>query len=169
MVLWLARLSTAAVSRFWNAPSVARLVEICSSAASSAVIARLAPTWVLMSTSDSFMPLSGLVELVNMQIGEVIFEVENWSVYHPQHIHRQVVKNLSLKVRAGVKWNNGDDFTADDVANNLTRWCDGNVEGNSMATRMGSLVENNAAVAADIAVAMSKHDKAKAKAGKGDA
>ncbi|WP_165224268.1 multiple monosaccharide ABC transporter ATP-binding protein [Affinirhizobium pseudoryzae] len=34
-------------------------------------------------------------------IGEMIFEVDDWSVYHPQHTHRQVVKNLSLKVRAG--------------------------------------------------------------------
>lgn len=35
------------------------------------------------------------------KIGEVIFEVDNWSVYHPQHSHRQVVKNVSMKVRAG--------------------------------------------------------------------
>jgi putative multiple sugar transport system ATP-binding protein len=35
------------------------------------------------------------------KIGEVIFEVENWSVYHPQHTERQVVKNVSMKVRAG--------------------------------------------------------------------
>jgi putative multiple sugar transport system ATP-binding protein len=35
------------------------------------------------------------------KIGDVIFEVENWSVYHPQHSHRQMVKNVSMQVRAG--------------------------------------------------------------------
>ena len=35
------------------------------------------------------------------KIGEVIFEVENWSVHHPQHSERQVVKNVSMQVRAG--------------------------------------------------------------------
>jgi putative multiple sugar transport system ATP-binding protein len=35
------------------------------------------------------------------KIGDVIFEVENWSAYHPQHSERQVVKNVSMQVRAG--------------------------------------------------------------------
>lgn len=45
-----------------------------------------------------------------------------------------------LRVRPGVNWNDGrGTLTAQDVAYNFTRWCDGTWEGNSMAARMGSL------------------------------
>ena len=35
------------------------------------------------------------------QIGETVFEVKNWSVYHPQHRDRQVIRNIDIAIRKG--------------------------------------------------------------------
>jgi putative multiple sugar transport system ATP-binding protein len=35
------------------------------------------------------------------KVGEVIFQVENWSAYHQLHANVQVVKNVNLSIRRG--------------------------------------------------------------------
>jgi putative multiple sugar transport system ATP-binding protein len=37
----------------------------------------------------------------NAKIGEPVFEVKNWSCYHPLHAERQMIKNIDLHVKRG--------------------------------------------------------------------
>lgn len=40
-------------------------------------------------------------ERIDCPVGDVVLEVKNWNVYHPEDANRQVLKNINIKVRAG--------------------------------------------------------------------
>lgn len=71
--------------------------------------------------------------------------LESWEI-------SEDAKTYILNVRPGVTWHNGDPLTAEHVAHNITRWCDKEFEGNSMAGRFATLIDQNTNNAAEGAI-----------------
>ncbi len=76
---------------------------------------------------------------------EYLVTYENDGTFKPSLLESwdisEDAKTYTLNVRKGVKWNNGDDLTAEHIAANIAGWCDKDVEGNSMAGRFGTLID----------------------------
>ncbi|WP_424970158.1 ABC transporter substrate-binding protein [Dinoroseobacter sp. S76] len=71
--------------------------------------------------------------------------LESWEVNEDATVY-------VLNVRPNATWNNGDPFTAEDVARNIAGWCDTSLEGNSMAARFSGLIDAETGQARDGAI-----------------
>jgi peptide/nickel transport system substrate-binding protein len=70
---------------------------------------------------------------------------ESWEV-------NEDATQYTFNIRKGVKWNNGDELTAEHIAFNFNRWAEGEAEGNSMAARVDAIVDPETKKAIDGAI-----------------
>ena len=81
---------------------------------------------------------------VGRQVAEYLTFTDGKNITHPYLLKDWVVsddlKTWTLNVRQGVKWNNGDTFTADDVIFNFNQWMDKDV-GSSMLGLVGEYLD----------------------------
>ncbi|WP_019956379.1 ABC transporter substrate-binding protein [Yoonia vestfoldensis] len=87
---------------------------------------------------------------------EYLVEYNNDGSFQPMLLESWEVNDNAtvyiLNVRQGVTWNDGTPFTAEDVARNITGWCDTTVEGNSMAARFSAIIDTETGQALEGAI-----------------
>ncbi len=87
---------------------------------------------------------------------EYLVEYNNDGTFQPMLLESWEVNDNAtvyvLNVRQGVTWNDGTPFTAEDVARNITGWCDTTVEGNSMAARFSAIIDTETGQALEGAI-----------------
>ncbi len=81
---------------------------------------------------------------VGRQVAEYLTFTDGKNITHPYLLKNWVVsddlKTWTLNIRQGVKWNNGDTFTADDVIFNFNQWMNKDV-GSSMLGLVGEYLD----------------------------